>query len=1419
MPDDDATRPADPLLLLPLRLDYRVVEAGERITLGSVPPEARGDTSGGSAAGPRTVSALGERSPLRFQETTADRQEIWFRWYPDEPFALDGIAPASAEEQAARADFLAAVEVTGADWFDADDPAVAVAWQTYTAAVGVHRGIHLLREADAASDDDTAPDGSGASDDTGGADGGLAAIGRIVGLPDRVALFGLSGSSLVALGHGEPIRDELRYTPEALDAGDWLTSFPDAVAAGMGTRLTDPERVSAALAADWVIAVGVRDGDATEVVETYLRDAVANGTVELLAQDTPTNNSDEARTDYEPVPEDPVAALRLAAQAERRAVPGAGPPTDADILAAALGVDTAAVLRVPGAGRTGVRDARAMATALLPGLVDVMFTWLSDAHVSRDELIDFIAEHASARGPLPVVRLDTHPFGVLPIMAAGHFEPPDHLDEPQRRVFELVHRLGEVAVDSLQKETAGQPVIEPGAPDNSDRLNRILRLNPVGKRVDVVDAGDEDAKPKRLRCPLVEGPEHAPGEYVGQLQATPLADLPDPDRSDQSTPLLYRLLRLALERTVARLPEPLRNLPLVDMAEQAPADIGSRLAGHVAALDHLRELPRDRLEVLLMEVLDLLHHRHDAWLTAIASSRLTAQRRQRAGGLRLGYYGFLGTLRPASVTGGSDGYIQTPNLEKAVTAALLRSAGLRHGASSAFDLDLSSRRVRRALALVDLLREGLSPREVLGYRAERWLHDQRQDLLIHQMRARYPLPQGEGSAAHQERLLDGLALAEGRDADLGGLTTDQIAVVGRLRAQLADDLDAVSDLTMAEAVHQMAIGNNAAANAWINVLSGEPVPSSTAFVSTRRDGHGSTHRVSLVLDPDAPPSDGDNPREVIEPAIGRLAARLLDGFDACAVGVSVPALASGDAAPLTLELRLGADLGMMPVDVVVGGRNEVTLRARYHVVRLWQTRTDLQAALGELPAADLVTHVNQVQPISLNLGHGTPSAEELLAVAGQVGRLLREGRPLEATDLNAALPPSEALTEAELADVLADTIRSLVARAETLSERLAALLASFGDALGEVRVAAAEAERLRQAEAPAAEIEAALQRVSAAREALEEPLLRSSRFGLPEALLPFAAEQLEAGAANEHIRRLEGVAARLADKRAQVDDALASAASTTPSSQRQAEELRAQLVTALQAACDGDGLPVLPPFRRQAKTSPTLTELADVRAELQPHEPIRPRLRSVSWLVEQDPGQRAWRARDDATADTDEDDAEDTVRSEAERPRSRYVGLYLGRGDGILGAGTGAGDDGRYAGLVVDEWSELRPSMLQTTGMALNYDAPQSQPPHALLLGVASEASHTAWTAESAAALVQEAIRLMQTRALPSGLASRRNHFGTLFNVVPPASSGKRLPTVGYRLEPRLDELAPPLEAVDAVLNDDATVHAVIERHFTRHRQ
>ncbi len=327
------------------------------------------------------------------------------------------------------------------------------------------------------------------------------------------------------------------------------------------------------------------------------------------------------------------------------------------------------------------------------------------------------------------------------------------------------------------------PRLEPGDPQAAAKLEAILKNNPVSRRLDVADGGLSAST--GIGCPYVAGSEaqHQPQTYLQELLTKPLGQLPDPDEDDHKTPLLYRLARMTLTRNLV-FPildslRPARTEPVkgVFQAFDGDADLRDRVlatggfelsanalsaatqirgvatavtklirglnANFSAALRHLMDVAArqdgvTQLETLLLEVIDLLQHRADALATGLAYRRLQLQRQAGNEQLTVGYYGFLGRLRPQSATGGTDGYIQAPSMAQATTAAVLRSAFLRHKAEGAFAIDLGSRRVRRALMLLDILKKGLTLEEALGLRGERWLHDRTLSRLTLALRQQFP---------------------------------------------------------------------------------------------------------------------------------------------------------------------------------------------------------------------------------------------------------------------------------------------------------------------------------------------------------------------------------------------------------------------------------------------------------------------------------------------------------------------------------------------------------------------------------------------------------------------------------------------------------------------------------------------------------
>lgn len=463
--------------------------------------------------------------------------------------------------------------------------------------------------------------------------------------------------------------------------------------------------------------------------------------------------------------------------------------------------------------------------------------------------------------------------------------------------------------------------------------------------------------------------------------------------------------------------------------------------------------------LLLSETLDCCSHRLDAWITAAAALRLDSVRSDAPQGLLLGAYGWLENLelstpQAAGQVDGRDvlhdgtdgGFIHAPGLTHAATAAVLRSGRLTHRRgdpnSSAMDIDLSSTRVRDAVAMLDGMRNGQSLGALLGYRLERRLHEasgngKELDRFIYVLRALAPLRGGkltEPNAPVQESVaasdvVDGLRLMEIDDAVVRQKlkdgptdsryivppdkwlepTADEADAVMKAIADLESTHDAVADLLLAESVHQLVAGNAARAAATLDTLgAGEATPPEPEVVRTPRSGVSIQHRLAiLVPDPVTPRHTGwsaSAPRAAAEP-----------GLEIWAQG------ALGNPADLLIAAGSDARLAqarLCALDVIYDSDGDSvgnsTLAAR------------LRAAIPGL-GADL-----------------TPLAP-LWELAGMMRALLSAGRPLGATDLGMPVDANATGRIADAAELLGRARTALeTMRAVAMTPDPQAQLAGFG---------------------------------------------------------------------------------------------------------------------------------------------------------------------------------------------------------------------------------------------------------------------------------------------------------------------------------------------------------------------------------------
>jgi hypothetical protein len=286
------------------------------------------------------------------------------------------------------------------------------------------------------------------------------------------------------------------------------------------------------------------------------------------------------------------------------------------------------------------------------------------------------------------------------------------------------------------------------------------------------------------------------------------------------------------------------------------------------------------LEGIFRDTMDLHTHRLDAWLTSFATKRLYAMRERKlqSQGIYLGAYGWLENLerKKKSASAGEGGFIHAPSIPQAAAGAVLRNAYITHKddeTGNSFRIDLTSDRVRRALRLLEGVREGQELNALLGYQFERGLHDREQDVFIDAFRTVYPLvahketPQQNGESAESvaaRNVVDGLALARAwslikNDVErnifkqavitvlnIPGITGLSDHVTKELYL-LCDSLDSVSDLLLYESMFHAVQGNYERSGAALEASAGVARPPEIESVKTPISGVSLGHRVCILF--------------------------------------------------------------------------------------------------------------------------------------------------------------------------------------------------------------------------------------------------------------------------------------------------------------------------------------------------------------------------------------------------------------------------------------------------------------------------------------------------------------------------------------------------------------------------------------------
>ncbi len=409
------------------------------------------------------------------------------------------------------------------------------------------------------------------------------------------------------------------------------------------------------------------------------------------------------------------------------------------------------------------------------------------------------------------------------------------------------------------------------------------------------------------------------------------------------------------------------------------------LPEHLAALERLSGLPTARLERLFAEHIDTASYRFDAWKTGLLAwglEQMRAATPQRHDfnatrldtsiavavpedeGIHLGAYGWLENLRPENknlepadlpdelgkVVNKNDprplmqdatnlGLVHAPSLGHATAAAVLRNGHVAH--EGKLSVNLSSRRVRNALAVLEGMRGGQSLGALLGYQLERHVHDHgplQVRALVYPLRRAFPLVANQiQSTATEEgeakesiaamNVVDGRKLLEhleqgADDTYPFGLSTlprrsaaEEDAVTAAV-AHIRDVNDAVADLVLSEGVYQAVMGNFDRSAGTLDAFAKGNYPPEPDVVRTPRSGVTLTLRTAVHLPNGAagnPLGYALTPLAEAEPALNSwLAGRLPAPADVSCL-VSFHDRATGTERTETVTQ---ADLGLHPIDLL-----------------------------------------------------------------------------------------------------------------------------------------------------------------------------------------------------------------------------------------------------------------------------------------------------------------------------------------------------------------------------------------------------------------------------------------------------------------------------------------------------------------------
>lgn len=335
----------------------------------------------------------------------------------------------------------------------------------------------------------------------------------------------------------------------------------------------------------------------------------------------------------------------------------------------------------------------------------------------------FFCENVIPNGYFPTLRIGNQPYGLIPVGDFRNIKFP----KESREMIALLHILNFL----------------------SEKWNAIARQNNIS------DSSNQYRNTKEFMKTISGTPS---SNLFYEQDSVRYDDFLDPEffrgvaKGINPFVELAKFFSMLWGRTTPReVPEYIPNskyIPIKDsyrpIKKEAWIETPKNLL--IEKIPSLKERP-DFAETLVIGFFDLFCYRLDAWMQGILNYRL-----QKSENILIGCFGWVFDLKETTKKDRQLGeFLLAPSINQAITASVLKGAYNNAKDSNKNDADvmtmninLSSIRVRKALRIVDGVRNGLPVGAILGADLERILHDattNELDQYIWPLRLSFPLVQ------------------------------------------------------------------------------------------------------------------------------------------------------------------------------------------------------------------------------------------------------------------------------------------------------------------------------------------------------------------------------------------------------------------------------------------------------------------------------------------------------------------------------------------------------------------------------------------------------------------------------------------------------------------------------------------------------